>query len=190
MNYKCFVSGVMTGFIGTELILGGARSGKSSLAETLATESELKVVYIATATAGDGEMAARIARHKTQRPQHWLLVEEPRDLAAVIREYSKPGYCLLVDCLTLWLTNCLFDPKVNHHPWQDRKQAFLQALSEAKGRIILVSNEVGQGVVPMGEVSRQFVDESGWLHQAIAKQAERVVFVTAGIPQVLKGPAL
>ncbi|MGF1731630.1 bifunctional adenosylcobinamide kinase/adenosylcobinamide-phosphate guanylyltransferase [Photobacterium kasasachensis] len=180
----------MKGFIGTELILGGARSGKSSLAETLATESGLKVVYIATATAGDDEMAARIARHKTQRPQHWQLVEEPRDLASVIREYSKPSYCLLIDCLTLWLTNCLFDPKVNQHPWQERKQTFLHALSEAKGRIILVSNEVGQGVVPMGEVSRLFVDESGWLHQAIAKQAGRVVFVTAGIPQVLKGPAL
>jgi len=181
---------VVAGFIGTELILGGARSGKSNLAETLAIESGMDVVYVATATAGDAEMAARIARHKMQRPQHWQLVEEPLELAAVIRSHNEPNHCLLIDCLTLWLTNCLFGPSATSQSWLEQKQDLLQALSEAKGRIILVSNEVGQGVVPMGEITRQFVDESGWLHQAIAKQAERVVFVTAGIPQVLKGPAL
>lgn len=181
---------VEKGFIGAELILGGARSGKSSLAETLAIESSLDVVYVATATAGDDEMVARIARHKTQRPQHWSLVEEPVNLAAVIRSHSKADSCLLIDCLTLWLTNCLFAPGATSHSWHQQKQELLQALSQAKGRIIMVSNEVGQGIVPMGEVSRQFVDESGWLHQAIAKQVERVVFVTAGLPQVLKGPAL
>jgi len=179
-----------TDFLGAELILGGARSGKSSLAESLAIKSNLDVIYVATATAGDDEMVARIARHKTQRPQHWLLVEEPLDLAGVIRQYSRPNGCLLIDCLTLWLTNCLFSPEATAASWQRQKQDFLQALSEAQGRIIMVSNEVGQGIVPMGEVSRRFVDESGWLHQAIAKKVERVIFVTAGIPLVLKGPAL
>lgn len=179
-----------TEFLGTELILGGARSGKSRLAESLAAESQLKVIYVATATAGDEEMAARIARHRSQRPEHWELIEEPRHLAEVIRKHSQADHCLLIDCLTLWLSNCLFGPESTLSSWQQEKDDLLAALSEAQGRIILVSNEVGQGIVPMGEVSRRFVDESGWLHQAIARQAGRVVFVTAGIPQVLKGPSL
>jgi adenosylcobinamide kinase/adenosylcobinamide-phosphate guanylyltransferase len=185
-------------FQGIELILGGARSGKSSLAEALAESSGLAVTYVATATAGDDEMIARIQQHKEQRPHQWPVIEEPLCLAEVIRTHSKKGTCLLIDCLTLWLTNCLFgtveQPEhSDHHKtvgWSDRKADFLKALIEAEGRVILVSNEVGQGIVPLGEVSRRFVDESGWLHQAIAKQAERVVFVTAGLPQVLKGPAL
>ncbi|UTV29972.1 bifunctional adenosylcobinamide kinase/adenosylcobinamide-phosphate guanylyltransferase [Photobacterium atrarenae] len=174
---------------GTELILGGARSGKSSLAEQLATDSGLPVIYVATATAGDDEMAARIVQHQSQRPASWQLVEEPLDLAAVIKRYSRPENCLLIDCLTLWLTNCLCAEGATDEDWQQYKRDFLNALLHAEGRIILVSNEVGQGIVPMGELSRRFVDESGWLHQAIARQAERVVFVIAGLPQVLKGPA-
>ncbi|UXI04173.1 bifunctional adenosylcobinamide kinase/adenosylcobinamide-phosphate guanylyltransferase [Photobacterium sp. TY1-4] len=174
---------------GTELILGGARSGKSNLAEQLAAASGLDVIYVATATAGDEEMAERIARHQIQRPAAWQVVEEPEDLAGVVQRYSRKGTCLLIDCLTLWLTNCLCGEEATHEHWQQHKDDFLTALLHAEGRIILVSNEVGQGIVPMGELSRRFVDESGWLHQAIARQAERVVFVTAGIPQVLKGPA-
>ena len=135
-------------------------------------------------------MAARIAYHKIQRPQHWQVIEEPLNLADVIRQNSQPEHCLLIDCLTLWLTNCLYSSEATSSSWQQQKSDFLAALSQAQGRIIMVSNEVGQGIVPMGELSRRFVDESGWLHQAIARQAERVVFVTAGIPQVLKGPAL
>ncbi|MCG3864767.1 MULTISPECIES: bifunctional adenosylcobinamide kinase/adenosylcobinamide-phosphate guanylyltransferase [unclassified Photobacterium] len=176
-------------FEGTELILGGARSGKSCLAEQLAEQSGLIVKYIATATTCDSEMAERIQRHQQQRPSQWMLIEEPYDLATVIREHGNNQTCLLIDCLTLWLNNCLFQP-IGHYSWEDAKAEFLQAISQAKGRIILVSNEVGQGIVPLGEVSRRFVDESGWLHQAIAKQSARVIFVTAGIPQVLKGPTL
>ena len=175
--------------VGTELILGGARSGKSRLAEQLAEQSGLIVKYVATATACDNEMAERILSHKQQRPSQWMLIEEPYNLANIIREHSNNQTCLLIDCLTLWLNNCLFQP-IGNHSWQQAKADFLHAISEAEGHIILVSNEVGQGIVPLGEVSRQFVDESGWLHQAIAKQSARVIFVTAGIPQVLKGPTL
>ncbi|HIF9381679.1 TPA: bifunctional adenosylcobinamide kinase/adenosylcobinamide-phosphate guanylyltransferase [Photobacterium damselae] len=171
-----------------ELVLGGARSGKSSLAEKLAFDGGKEVIYIATATAGDDEMAQRIEHHKAQRPAHWPVIEEPIEVAKVIAEYSAPNRCLLIDCLTLWLTNCLFS---GHEAlWPQQKQAMIKALNEAQGEVILVSNEVGLGVVPMGEVSRQFVDQSGWLHQDIAKIADRVVFVIAGLPQVLKGETL
>ncbi|EAR53445.1 putative cobinamide kinase [Photobacterium sp. SKA34] len=175
--------------LGTELILGGARSGKSSLAEQLADQSGLVVKFVATASACDNEMAERILRHQQQRPSQWVLIEEPYDLANIIREHSNNQTCLLIDCLTLWLNNYLFQP-IGNQSWKQAKADFLQAISEAEGRIILVSNEVGQGIVPLGEVSRRFVDESGWLHQEIAKQSVRVIFVTAGIPQVLKGPTL
>lgn len=170
----------------TELVLGGARSGKSSYAESLALAGGKEVVYIATATAGDDEMAERIERHRKDRPNNWLVVEEPLALAEVIKQHSLPNNCLLVDCLTLWLTNCLFN-KDHAIEWQQHKDDLLSVLKQTPGEVILVSNEVGQGIVPIGEMSRRFVDESGWLHQAIAKQAERVTFVTAGIPQHLKG---
>ncbi|WEM45609.1 bifunctional adenosylcobinamide kinase/adenosylcobinamide-phosphate guanylyltransferase (plasmid) [Photobacterium sp. DA100] len=169
-----------------ELVLGGARSGKSRYAESTAQASGKPVIYVATATAGDAEMAERIERHRQDRPHQWRVVEEPVALPKTIAEHSVPGSCLLVDCLTLWLTNCLFNQDYDV-VWQQKKDELLAALSRAKGDIILVSNEVGQGIVPMGEMSRRFVDESGWLHQAIAKQADRVTFVTAGIPQHLKG---
>ncbi|MBV1842359.1 bifunctional adenosylcobinamide kinase/adenosylcobinamide-phosphate guanylyltransferase [Photobacterium ganghwense] len=174
--------------VNTELVLGGARSGKSSHAEYLAQTSGLDVIYIATATAGDEEMAARIAHHQQTRPNHWALVEEAVDLAGAIRRHSLPDNCLLIDCLTLWLTNCLFNDELALD-WPGQKAALLAALAEAPGRVILVSNEVGQGIVPMGAMSRRFVDESGWLHQTIARQVDRVTFVTAGIPQILKGEA-
>ncbi|WP_428446362.1 bifunctional adenosylcobinamide kinase/adenosylcobinamide-phosphate guanylyltransferase [Photobacterium nomapromontoriensis] len=169
----------------TELILGGARSGKSSFAELQATESGKNVIYIATATAGDDEMVKRIARHQLDRPANWQVVEEPIDLAGAIRTYDHPDSCLLIDCLTLWLTNCLFNDDFTVD-WLSQKADLLSALSSVTGHVILVSNEVGQGIVPMGEMSRRFVDESGWLHQAIAKQVDRVTFVTAGLPQRLK----
>ncbi|MDV5167686.1 bifunctional adenosylcobinamide kinase/adenosylcobinamide-phosphate guanylyltransferase [Photobacterium rosenbergii] len=170
----------------TEFVLGGARSGKSSYAESLAQASGKAIVYVATATGGDVEMAERIERHQKDRPNSWRVIEEPLALAKVITELSTKENCLLVDCLTLWLTNCLFNQDYAID-WQQQKGEFLAALKQAPGEIILVSNEVGQGIVPMGEMSRRFVDESGWLHQAIAKQVEKVTFVTAGIPQHLKG---
>lgn len=171
-----------------ELILGGARSGKSRLAEQLATQSGLAVTYIATSQALDGEMSARIQHHRQRRPADWGLVEEPLELARALRDNAAPGRCLLVDCLTLWLTNLLMLEDDMRLAMQ--RDAFLEALAELPGRIILVSNETGLGVVPLGELTRRYVDEAGWLHQAVAERAERVVFTVAGLPMLLKGAPL
>jgi len=171
-----------------ELILGGARSGKSRLAERLARESGLAVCYVATSQALDDEMAARIAQHRARRPAEWALVEEPLALARVLREQAAPGRCLLVDCLTLWLTNLLLadDPQ----RLAQEREALLECLAELPGRVILVSNETGLGVVPLGELSRRYVDEAGWLHQALAERCRRVLFCVAGLPMTLKGDPL
>jgi adenosylcobinamide kinase/adenosylcobinamide-phosphate guanylyltransferase len=171
-----------------ELILGGARSGKSRLAERLAAESGLAVSYIATSQPLDGEMNERIQHHRERRPAHWGLVEEPLALARVLREQAAVDKCLLIDCLTLWLTNLLMldDPA----RLSAERDALLDCLSGLPGRIILVSNETGLGVVPLGELTRRYVDEAGWLHQALAERCERVVFSVAGLPMVLKGEAL
>ena len=171
-----------------ELILGGARSGKSRLAERLATQSGLAVTYIATSQALDGEMSARIQHHRQHRPADWGLVEEPLELARALRDNAAPGRCLLVDCLTLWLTNLLMLDDDTRLAMQ--RDAFLEVLAELPGRIILVSNETGLGVVPLGELTRRYVDEAGWLHQAVAERAERVLFTVAGLPMLLKGEPL
>ncbi len=165
------------------LILGGARSGKSRFAEQLATSTEKPVIYIATAQGHDDEMQARIYRHQQQRPAHWQLIEEPITLANTLLAHSKAGNCILVDCLTLWLSNCLCQ---DNNCWAQQKQALLEALNTLPGQVIFVSNEVGHGVVPLGQLSRDFVDESGWLHQAIAAEVARVEFIMAGLPLTLK----
>ncbi len=168
-----------------ELILGGARSGKSRFAECLAAESGLAVAYIATSQALDGEMTERIAHHRERRPAHWTLVEEPLQLARVLREQAAANRCLLVDCLTLWLTNLLMlDDAVR---LAEERDALLECLDGLPGRILLVSNEAGLGVVPLGELTRRYVDEAGWLHQAVAQRAQRVTFMVAGLPMTLKG---
>lgn len=167
------------------LILGGVRSGKSRLAEQLALESGLPVTYLATAQPGDPEMAARIAHHRQRRPGHWRLVEEPYQLAEALREHARDGHCVLVECLTLWLTNLLLDPDPSRYRRQ--REALLAALPTLPGRIILVGNETNMGVIPMGELSRRFCDESGWLHQELAQICERVLLTVAGLPLTLKG---
>lgn len=167
------------------LILGGARSGKSALAERMAEASEAEVVYVATAQARDAEMAARIAHHRARRPSHWLSVEEPLALADVLRAQARPERCVLVDCLTLWLSNLLGHDDAAR--FARERAALLDALPALPGTVLLVSNEVGSGVVPMGELSRRFVDEAGRLHQALAAVCERVLFVAAGLPLALKG---
>jgi len=167
-----------------ELILGGARSGKSALAERYAAESGLEVVYIATAEAGDGEMCERIAHHRARRPGHWLCIEEPRQLAAILKRQAAADRVLLVDCLTLWLSNLLV---AGDDVFERERAALLTLLGQLPGRIILVSNEVGLGIVPLGELTRRFCDESGRLHQAVAAVCDRVTFVTAGLPMTLKG---
>lgn len=170
------------------LILGGARSGKSRLAEDLAQRSGLHVICIATGQALDDEMQARIAHHRATRPAHWKVIEEPLELARVLRDNASAQHCLLVDCLTLWLTNLLLleDPL----RLAAEREALLRVLPELPGRIVLVGNETGLGVVPLGELTRRYVDEAGWLHQAVAACAERVVFTVAGLPMLLKGEPL
>lgn len=171
-----------------ELILGGARSGKSRLAERLADESGLEVVYIATSQPLDSEMNARVAQHRARRPAHWALVEEPLALARTLQEQAAPGRCLLVDCLTLWLTNLLMLEDAQR--LNAEREALLACVERLPGRILLVSNETGLGVVPLGELTRRYVDEAGWLHQALAERSQRVLFTVAGLPMVLKGDAL
>ncbi|AGL86253.1 MULTISPECIES: bifunctional adenosylcobinamide kinase/adenosylcobinamide-phosphate guanylyltransferase [Pseudomonas] len=171
-----------------QLILGGARSGKSRLAEKLAGDSALAVTYIATSQPLDGEMNQRIAHHRDRRPAHWGLIEEPLELARVLQESAGEGRCLLVDCLTLWLTNLLMleDPE----RLAAEREALLHCVASLPGEIIFVSNETGMGVVPLGELTRRYVDEAGWLHQALAERCQRVVLTVAGLPLTLKGTAL
>ncbi|MBJ9424794.1 bifunctional adenosylcobinamide kinase/adenosylcobinamide-phosphate guanylyltransferase [Acinetobacter seifertii] len=168
-----------------QLILGGARSGKSRLAEQTAISTQLPVTYVATAQALDPEMQSRIAHHQNQRPVHWALVEEPLFLANALKKIDQPNQIILVDCLTLWLTNLLLleDQSVQ----QFECEQLLKVLPTLESEIILVSNETGLGVVPLGEISRRFVDESGRLHQALGQIADKVVFCVAGFPMILKG---
>jgi adenosylcobinamide kinase/adenosylcobinamide-phosphate guanylyltransferase len=170
------------------LILGGARSGKSALAERLAAGHVGAVTYLATAQAGDAEMQARIVHHRTRRPAHWNCVEEPRALAAALQAHAREDSVVLVDCLTLWLSNLLGE--AGGACFASERQALLDTLPKLPGTVLLVSNEVGLGVVPMGELTRRFVDEAGRLHQALAGVCDRVLFVAAGLPLALKGDLL
>ncbi len=169
-----------------KLILGGARSGKSALAVRLARSSGLAVTFVATATAGDAEMAERIARHRAARPPGWRVVEEPTALAAVLRAECASDRLVVVDCLTLWLSNLL----LAEAPLEPERAAFLDALPALPGRVLLVANEVGLGIVPENALARRFRDEQGALNQAVATLCDRVTLVTAGLPIVLKGPPL
>lgn len=166
------------------LVLGGARSGKSAWAEAQAQAMDRPVTAIVTAEALDAEMAARIAHHQAQRPAGWATVEAPLALAAALRAASKPQAVVVVDCLTLWLSNHL-----HHAPaeWAATRAELVAAVGAFEGELLLVGNEVGQGVVPLGALSRRFVDENGWLHQALAVVCERVRFVVAGCVWPLKG---
>lgn len=168
------------------LILGGARSGKSRLAERLAEGCGLPVTYIATSEPRDAELDARVRLHQARRPAHWQLIEEPLALAGVLAAQANSGQCLLVDCLTLWLTNLLMleDPQ----RLVAERDALLMGLDELPGEIILVSNETGLGIVPLGELTRRYVDEAGLLHQTIAERCDQVVLTVAGLPLTLKGP--
>jgi adenosylcobinamide kinase/adenosylcobinamide-phosphate guanylyltransferase len=154
-----------------QLILGGARSGKSRLAEKLASDSGLAVTYIATSQPLDGEMSDRVAHHRARRPAEWALIEEPLELARVLRESASAEHCLLVDCLTLWLTNLLMLDDAERLAAE--REALLDCLASLPG-----------------ELTRRYVDEAGWLHQALAERCQRVVLTVAGLPLTLKGPAL
>jgi adenosylcobinamide kinase/adenosylcobinamide-phosphate guanylyltransferase len=165
------------------LILGGARSGKSRYAETLIESVAGAGTYVATAEAGDAEMAARIAEHRSRRGRFWHTVEAPLDLVAAIAAHTAPERPLLVDCLTLWLSNLLLAGRVVEH----EAETLCGALRRAGGPVVLVANEVGLGLVPETPLGRRFRDEAGRLNQRIAALADRVVFVAAGLPLVLKG---
>ena len=167
------------------LVLGGARSGKSRYAEGLIAALpppwQPPWTYVATAQAGDDEMAARIAAHRARRGPHWLTIEAPRDLAAALM--SQPGAPILVDCLTLWLSNLMladadFEAEVAH---------LETALAAATGPVVLVANEVGYGIVPDYPLGRRFRDLQGMLNQKLAARAGRVVLVVAGLPLAVKG---
>lgn len=168
---------------GATLVLGGARSGKSAFAETLVADSGLEPVYIATGRVWDEEMRQRVDAHRARRGAAWTTVEEPLELAAAIETEARAGKALLVDCLTLWVTNLMMDER-------DLESAFgavLIAIHTASCPVVLVSNEVGLGIVPDNAMARAFRDHAGRLHQNIAAIAAEVYFVAAGLPLKMKG---
>lgn len=172
-------------------VIGGARSGKSSLAAKWAAERSQDVCCVVTATASDDEMAARIDAHKLERPEHWRVREAPVKLAAALREEGRTGNLLLVDCLTLWTANCLWpdaaaDPQADLRGWHAERDAFLESLRGAPGEIIIVSNEVGTSLVPENAAARLFRDEQGRLNQLVAAACDSVFLVTAGLALRLK----
>lgn len=164
------------------LVLGGQRSGKSRYAEEIVAASGLAPVYVATATAGDHEMSERIAAHRARRGANWHTVEEPLDLAGALARESGPGFHVLVDCLTVWLSNVMgaersVDTEVD---------GLLAALARVAGPVVLVSNEVGLGIVPDNALARRYADQLGILNQRVAAAVDRVVLTAAGLPIVLK----
>ena len=164
-------------------VLGGARSGKSGFAETLVNQTGLARHYIATGRAFDDEMRERIARHRTDRGEGWTTHEVPVDVVSLLAEIDSPDRVVLVDCLTLWLTNLMMDG----HDIARQSAALVDQIHTFKGRVVLVSNEVGLGIVPENRMAREFRDHAGRLHQRIAAEADEVYFVAAGLPLKMKG---
>ena len=160
------------------LVTGGARSGKSAFAEALATAFGLPTAYLATAQAGDAEMRERIARHRARRPAHWRSVECGSELAAALEREAGAERCVIVDCLTLWLAGLFDDGRQGD--LEARREALLAALAGAAGTVLVVTNEIGCGVVPLGRVSRVFVDEHGITNQRVAALCEDVTLMVSG----------
>ena len=167
------------------LVLGGARSGKSAFAENLVAESGLEKLYLATGRAFDGEMEERIARHRADRDEGWRTIEAPLDLVGALRREVSPNRMILVDCLTLWVTNLMLEER----DIAAEAAALASCLGQEglPGPVVLVSNEVGLGIVPDNAMARAFRDHAGRLHQEIAALAGAVFFVAAGLPMKLKG---
>ncbi|AGA35123.1 Adenosylcobinamide-phosphate guanylyltransferase [Thioalkalivibrio nitratireducens DSM 14787] len=167
------------------LVLGGARSGKSALAERIAADSGLPVTVIVTAEIHDPEMAERVARHRADRPGHWQTIEAPRALAAALEAHAREDRLLVIDCLTLWLSNLMLDHDTRRVDVE--RDALLAVLTDLPGRIVFVANEVGLGIVPEHPLARQFRDQAGRLNQALAARCDEVLFVAAGLSLTLKG---
>jgi adenosylcobinamide kinase/adenosylcobinamide-phosphate guanylyltransferase len=164
------------------LVTGGARSGKSRYGESLITALPPPWVYVATAEAGDAEMAARIAEHRKRRPAGWTIIETPHELADIFSRIDEAAP-VLVDCLTLWLSNRLLaDANL-----EKETEALVSVLAHHMGPVVLVTNEVGSGIVPDNALARRFRDAQGRLNQRMAALADRVVLVVAGLPLVVKG---
>jgi len=164
------------------LVIGGAASGKSAFAERFLQNSRLRNVYIATAQVWDDEMAARISRHRDRRGPAWRLIEAPVDLPAALASVM-PGSAVLIDCLTLWLTNLMLDDQ----DVDAATDALTGALAKCAAPVVCVSNEVGHGIVPENALARRFRDAQGRLNQIVAARADLVVAVMAGLPLTLKG---
>jgi len=167
------------------LVLGGIRSGKSLMAEQMAIDSKRQVIYIATANPVDEEMEHRIELHRQRRPANWVNLEEPIHLAQTLRAHAGRQDCLLVDCLSVWITNLLVSEDAGL--LNREVNALMNFLPDCPGDIIFVSIESNMGVVPLGELSRRYCDVIGLLHQDIAALSDRVILSIAGLPQVLKG---
>lgn len=165
------------------LILGGARSGKSAYAEMLAGGLARPVLYVATGAPEDDEMRARIAHHVQRRNPEWQTLEEGMNLGPILQDARWRGHVILVDCLTLWISNILND---NGGNMEQRRGELAEAVRGSEAHILLVSNEVGLGIVPAHPLARRFRDEAGWTHQALAEICDRVVFMAAGLPMLLK----
>jgi adenosylcobinamide kinase/adenosylcobinamide-phosphate guanylyltransferase len=180
---------------GRRLIIGGARSGKTAhalaLAQSLSAARGADVTYVATAQALDDEMRHRISLHRAERPATWRTLEAPTGLAQALRAHGEAGI-LVVDCMTLWLSNALLKdfredaPTAPLPAWQAERDQFLQWLQAVRGDVLLISNEVGAGIVPLSPVARRFQDEQGRLNQQLAAMCDRVTLVVAGIPVPIK----
>jgi adenosylcobinamide kinase/adenosylcobinamide-phosphate guanylyltransferase len=171
------------------LVLGGARSGKSGLALALAERFPAPRLFVATAQAHDEEMAARVARHQAERGKSWDTLEAPLELETALEAAAGRYGVVLVDCLTLWLTNLLLAPGATEAEVRRRGADLAALLGHLPTPAILVSNEVGWGIVPEHPLGRQFRDQAGWLHQTLAQAADLVVLAVAGLPLALKGDA-
>ena len=163
-------------------VLGGARSGKSRFAEGLIAGHPGRPAYLATAEVGDAEMAERIRRHRARRGDGWTTIEEPLDLPRALASATRDNAAVLVDCLTLWLSNLMAAERIIEH----EIQALIDCLPKVAAPVVFVSNEVGLGIVPDNALARAFRDHAGFLHQAVAAAADRVYFMAAGLPLLLK----
>lgn len=168
----------------TTLVVGGARSGKSAFAQTLCEESPFNLIYVATSPVfpDDKEMTARIQKHKDDRGPRWQAIEEEIAIERIVTEHDTPDTAILIDCATLWLNNLIY----HAFPIQDHVRNLLKAMAASRAHIVIVSNEVGQGIVPTSAEVRQFRDHQGRLNQQLAEACERIVEVRCGLPLLLK----